>query len=57
MITCSTLVNPEFSITDTHSPLTNASPRIRLYFDIFSNEILKKDLPNREQVLTLYESI
>lgn len=35
----------------------NASPRIRLYFDILSNEILKKDLPNREQVLTLYESI
>ena len=25
----------------------NASPRIRLYFDIFSNKILKRDLPER----------
>ena len=25
----------------------NASPRIRLYFDILSNEILKRDLPKR----------
>ena len=40
--TCSTFVNPESSITDKHLPPTNASPRIRLYFDILSNEILKK---------------
>lgn len=25
----------------------NASPRIRLYFDIFSNKILQRDLPDR----------
>ena len=42
VITCSTFVNPESSITATHSPLMNASPRIRLYFDILSNKILKK---------------
>jgi len=42
VMTCSTFVNPESSITDIHSPPMNASPRIRLYFDILSNEILKK---------------
>ena len=47
VITCSTFVNPESSITDTHSPLMNASPRIRLYLEILSNEILKKDLPEQ----------
>ena len=45
VITCSTFVNPESSITATHSPRMNASPRIRLYFDILSNKILKKGPP------------
>ena len=45
--TCSTFVNPESSITDTHFPQTNASTRIRLYFDILSNVIQKRDLPKR----------
>lgn len=39
VITCSTFVNPESSIVDTRSPQTNASTRIRLYFDMLSNEI------------------
>ncbi|WP_418867693.1 hypothetical protein [Segatella hominis] len=37
-MTCSTFVNPEFSITDIHSQPMNASPQIRLYFDILSKE-------------------
>ena len=34
----------------------NASPRIRLYFDIFSNKILKRDLPMRTSPFYLYQS-
>ena len=32
----------------------NASPRIRLYFDIFSNKILKRDLPERTDPFVNY---
>ena len=46
VITCSTFVNPESSITATHSPLMNVSPRIRLYFDILSNKIKKGTCPS-----------
>jgi hypothetical protein len=42
IMTCSTFVNPKFSIIDTHSPPINASPLIRLYLEILSNEIIKK---------------
>ncbi len=34
----------------------NTSPRIRLYFDIFSNKILKRDLPERTGPFYLYQS-
>ena len=46
IMTCSTFVNPESSITHTRLPQMKASPLIRLYFDILSNKILKRDLPN-----------
>ena len=46
VITCSTFVNPESSITATHSPLMNVSPRIRSYFDILSNKIKKGTRPS-----------
>jgi len=53
-MTCSTFVNPESSITHTRLPQMKASPLIRLYFDILSNKILKKDLPKRTGPFTYY---
>ena len=56
VITCSTFVNPESSITNMHSPLMNASPRIRLYFDILSNKLLKKGPAHVDRSLSLCQS-
>ena len=50
-MTCSTFVNPESSITHTRLPQMKASPLIRLYFDILSNEILKKGLAQADRSL------
>ena len=51
VITCSTFVNPESSIKDTHSPLMNASPLIRLYFDILSKECVESSLLSDSSLL------
>ena len=57
VITCSMFVNPKFSIIDTHSPPMNASPLIRLYLEILSNEILKKGPAQTDKSLyILYQS-